>query len=293
MKFKVLLILSMLLSSTLLTQSQLYAQPLRSHSHYGSRTPPLFSPPSSIERALETARRLDVPTQEYTVAVTTAESGKTYEQLRGLGFTWQPASGPIGTLDESRSRVNLNNLLARSRSRSTQMVRVISGSSASIFIGNQVPVVTSQGGVTTYSTMDAGKGLIISAIGPSGKDGVMLGIGTESSRIVPTGTSLPAKRQFLTQTTVRAQFGKPVVLAMHETQDSGVTTSTGGSGIVRFSENRRRGFSTTYGRNSRNNRRSFGLGDITWRKQGSVGVQRRLRRQGGSTIITLVVRRAR
>ena len=249
----------------------------------------LFEPVGAVDRALETARRLDVPAQEYMVSVTTAETNKSSEQLRGIGFTFQPAGGAIGTLDEDKARVNLNNLRSGSRNRSTQMVRVLAGSSASIFIGRQVPIVTNQP-LQTVSTMDAGKRLVIRAISPSGKNGVLLGLSTESSQIVPTGTSLPAKRQFVTETRVRAQFGKPVTIAMYNTSTGGTTSSIGGGGIIRFEENRRRGFSTPFGRTRR---RTFGLGDMAWRKQGSVGVQRRRRRGGSSTIVTLLVRKAR
>ena len=239
----------------------------------------LFEPMNSVDSALETARKLDVPPKEYLVSVTTAESNKSSDQLRGIGFSFQPAGGTIGTFDEDRARLNLSNVTAGSNNRSTQMIRVMTGSTASIFIGQQVPIVTNQL-LQTPAMMDAGQRLVIRAISPSGQDGVLLGLSTESSQIVPSGTSLPAKRQFVTEATVRARFGMPVTVALHGTSSGGNTNSVGGNGVIHFEENRRLGS------------RNFALGDITWRKQGSYGVQRRRRRGGSSIIVTLVVREA-
>jgi hypothetical protein len=230
-------------------------------------------------------RRLDVPSVDYLVTLRTARTSRSPEQLRRLGFTVVPAGGPFAPLDTSRARVDLLDALGRSRSVTTQTLRVRAGGEASGFQGVQVPVVTTTnfgpgGSVSQSSTMDAGHRLRVRALHPVGADAVALGVATEQSEVVPSPNGLPAKRQAVAETEVTAEFGRPVVLMGLTTDDATGGWDGGATGDVQIQESRR------------DRAPPFSLGDLLGRRQVSVGAGGRRRREGGTLLVELTVRPA-
>ena len=186
----------------------------------------------SVKRALRLSKKLDRSAhQAYMVSVTTVETKRSREKLFRLGFRLSPMGKRLSLIRGSDPSIELEDLLSNSRSRSTQMLRISAASPASIFVGKQTPIVTSQSfpngsTIRSVSTMDSGLKLLIKAITPSGSNGVIIGLATEASELQESPNSLPSKIQFKSETTVRAEFGKPILLAMNESIGSGGTVES-------------------------------------------------------------------
>lgn len=218
--------------------------------------------PSQLDQAVTLLKRLDRPSREVIVELHRGAAERLGERTDQLALN----------LGNSRTPSTFRRSTGTQRSSGTRSLRLREGSSASLFLGAEVPYVSGGGLLTQTRFVSAGQGLRLRLVRVDPGEGALLEVLGETGSLGASTPAGPVIQRESLGTTTYAPFGVPVALGGNVVDEAGGSGGPGATGAVVLTEEVRgpRGLPTGRFRR-RPAQGSVSLGGTRTRRSGQLG----------------------